>query len=868
DNDNDIPTEGTLVATDPTNGAVTIDENGTPSDPSDDIVTYTPDPDFNGEDRFDYTVCDIDNNCSTATVTVIVDPSPDLTDDFAFTNEDESIILRKIFDNDDDIFEGTLTTTDPSNGTVVVDNNGTPNNPSDDVVTYTPDPDYNGEDEFEYSICDRDNNCGTAIITISINPIADAFGDNFVIKYNEETVLDIYRNDNDIPNLGSLSATNPSVGTIDIDDNKTPNDPSDDILTYIPDDGAIGDDSFEYTICDSNDNCSTANVNLKIDYVDVELAQVLIPTGPYSYDDIAVFELTVLNEGPIDLYNVQVNDYLPSGLKYVPTNDSDWSFDPITEVASTMIEGPLCTGKSVTIPIMLEIKPSFKENAWMNDGEVAYMEDVNGEDITNDDIDDESSNGGSELRIYDLALKNQIRTLAPHEIGDVLDFDVTIYNQGNAEVSNVDIRYLFPEGYILDLYNSPGWSSCGPRIVCYNISETLKPRESTTVSLNAEIKFVDFNIESYMTFAEISGADGKGGELYFDADSTPDEDFGNDGTIIDDEIENQNDEDDHDSAVFDLLSEFIVPCRSDCTIKCKELVNVSLDENCSAVITPAMAGVDIDPMCNDYYDIKLFFSDGTELPNDSVDLSHVGQELRYEIREPGCSNKCEGNLNVEYKLPPQLECPDDLTLSCGGLDILSLPPAVATCAELDFEVTLHNETRERLDCDPDYTHRIFRTYRATDELGNFVACSHEILLERVDLTSIMFPVWRTEATGNAISCSDQGLIFDENGVPMPWLNHNIMGAISESGVPFICDPSLTNGVFCPLTGSGAPLIPIGGATTIDENGDIIIIEGEANQICNSAILYTDVTLPTIGCVKKVMRTWEVREWWCSGENTA
>ncbi|NNE15164.1 MAG: hypothetical protein HKN51_09325 [Saprospiraceae bacterium] len=306
------------------------------------------------------------------------------------------------------------------------------------------------------------------------------------------------------------------------------------------------------------------------------------------------------------------------------------------------------------------------------------------------------------------------------------------------------------------------------------------------------------------------------------------------------------------------------PCDG---MKCNSVVNLSLDEDCSSTVTAAMLLQEM-PYPESEYVVKLYDDLGNEISVD-VDINNVDETYQAKVILPICdNNSCWSDLTVEYKLPPQIDCPDDLTISCGGLDILGLPLATSTCAGLAFEVTLHNEVKERLDCDPLYTHRVERTYRATDVRGNFVECSHEILLERVDLTAIMFPEWRTEATLNAISCSDKGFIFDENGVPLPWLNSNITGSASSSGVPFVCDPSLMNGVVCPLSGSGAPLIPMSGATTIDENGNVIIIEGEANQFCNSAILYTDVDLPAIGCVKKVMRTWEVREWWCSGESSA
>jgi gliding motility-associated-like protein len=75
-NDSDVPTAGTLVVTQPSNGVVTVNDNGTPNDPSDDIVTYTPFIGFVGIETFTYTICDasLPQICSTATVTVVVSP--------------------------------------------------------------------------------------------------------------------------------------------------------------------------------------------------------------------------------------------------------------------------------------------------------------------------------------------------------------------------------------------------------------------------------------------------------------------------------------------------------------------------------------------------------------------------------------------------------------------------------------------------------------------------------------------------------------------------------------------------------------------------------------------------------------------------
>ena len=75
------------------NGTVTID-------PVTGVATYTPDPDFNGTDTFDYVVCDDGNPlpslCDTATVTIIVDPvndPPVAVDDVTTTDEDTPVVI-------------------------------------------------------------------------------------------------------------------------------------------------------------------------------------------------------------------------------------------------------------------------------------------------------------------------------------------------------------------------------------------------------------------------------------------------------------------------------------------------------------------------------------------------------------------------------------------------------------------------------------------------------------------------------------------------------------------------------------------------------------------------------------------------------
>ena len=306
-------------------------------------------------------------------------------------------------------------------------------------------------------------------------------------------------------------------------------------------------------------------------------------------------------------------------------------------------------------------------------------------------------------------------------------------------------------------------------------------------------------------------------------------------------------------------------CDTNCEMQCIGQINVSLDQTCMTEITPAMGGNNIDPACNSEYTVKLYDENGVPLPGTVVGIEQNGKLITYQITENECGNKCWGKAFIEYKYPPQIECPDDLTVACGVVDLLDLPPATGGCA--DFDVVLLSQEKNLISCDPDYSSSIVRTYKATDEFGNYSTCSHTIFIERVDISDIIFP---NDAT---ISCSDTLIRFNENGFPIPWINHPLTG--SGSGVPIICDPFITDGVYCVTNDdfSGVPLIPAGGAILINEidggystEYEVVEVTDDNNAaLCNAILTYTDVEIPNVPCKRKFVRTWNVREWWCNQE---
>jgi len=221
------------------------------------LLEFTPVPGSTGTDVFSYTISDGRGGFDSALVTLtfpITNLPPDAIGDTANTPEDTAVLIvvqANDFDPDGEPLTVTAITEQPRHGTAVI---------SFGAVLYTPDPNYNGNDTFTYSVCDPNNACDTAGVAIHVTPVNDApkAGDDFVsLPGDESTPIDVVLNDSD-PELDPLEVTAIKVpaenGTAFINPDGT--------VTYEPDNGFVGTDTFEYEVCDTFDACDTAVVTV------------------------------------------------------------------------------------------------------------------------------------------------------------------------------------------------------------------------------------------------------------------------------------------------------------------------------------------------------------------------------------------------------------------------------------------------------------------------------------------------------------------------------------------------------------------------------------------------------------------------------
>lgn len=238
-----------LLSTPPVNGTVVINPDGT--------YTYTPAPNFNGNDTFIVTVSDGKGGATTVIINVTVNAINDVpvaSSPAVVTPEDKPTSgIVTASDADGDLLTFTLTTA-PANGQVTIDANGN--------YTYTPNPNYNGSDSFAITV--SDGNGGTIIVNIpvTVTPVNDApVATSPAVSTAEDNPLSgkITVTDVDGDQTVISVTTQPINGTVIVNPDGT--------YIYTPNPDFNGIDSFTVTISDGNGGTTTLTIPITVTLV-------------------------------------------------------------------------------------------------------------------------------------------------------------------------------------------------------------------------------------------------------------------------------------------------------------------------------------------------------------------------------------------------------------------------------------------------------------------------------------------------------------------------------------------------------------------------------------------------------------------------
>jgi len=267
-------------------------------DNRDETFTYTPESGYTGNDSFTYYVSDGKGGEDTATVNITVNTpytpttptipdtpttpeiptpptgvnQPPVAADDRFSAVKDTPMLFKtaeLLNNDSDPNNDPISITgieEPYDGKLTDNQDGT--------FTYTPNSGFTGEDSFAYTISDGRGGTAVAAVYVNVTPYKDipaptenqlpiAADDIFATKQNTSLLIikdTLLKNDSD-PNGDTLSVSDmsqPSHGKLA--NNGT-------TLTYTPDNGFIGKDSFIYVVSDGKGGTANATVNIFINSV-------------------------------------------------------------------------------------------------------------------------------------------------------------------------------------------------------------------------------------------------------------------------------------------------------------------------------------------------------------------------------------------------------------------------------------------------------------------------------------------------------------------------------------------------------------------------------------------------------------------------
>lgn len=254
---------------------------------------------------------------------------------------------------------------------------------------------------------------------------------------------------------------------------------------------------------------------------------------------------------------------------------------------------------------------------------------------------------------------------------------------------------------------------------------------------------------------------------------------------------------------------------SQCALACDNLVQVSLDRDCSALITADMLLEDSTAGC--VYTVVVLDLNGLPIPDNTVRSRHIGKTLTVGIFSG--QNSCWGTILVEDKLPPIIICPEPDTVYCNQVNyIIDEPIVIDSCSAVTRHVI--SDITEKYPCDSLLAGKRTISYYYTDASGNRSdTCGQCIFFSKVDPNDTINFSWPRDTVFRQLEFSQVCV----NTIPGPEI----------TGVPL---------------NAGEILYPTW-------------------SLCKVALTYEDQLIPVCPYTFKVLRKWTYIDW-CrpSGQN--
>lgn len=265
--------------------------------------------------------------------------------------------------------------------------------------------------------------------------------------------------------------------------------------------------------------------------------------------------------------------------------------------------------------------------------------------------------------------------------------------------------------------------------------------------------------------------------------------------------------------------------EGDPVLVCNDLVNISMDERCEALITPDM--VLEDPRFESRIRVQITNSQGIAIPN-PITSAYVGQMFNVSMVDIVTGNSCWGKIQMEDKLPPVITCPLDYTVSCANSGFNPPVPAFADACDPTATIEKISDVLTELECNraDGIIARRTLTYVAKDKWGNkSLPCTFSVYYRSTDLNQIVWPV------NTSLTCRVAPTF------PIWDTNRNNYPDVTETGIPTI------DGLNIAIPGTPATSLV-------------------SNNLCRINVTYTDEEIKLCGNSYKIVRSWTALHW-CS-----
>ncbi len=259
-------------------GSVSIFQSG--------AFEYTPDENFNGQDEFFYRVSDPFGGINVGRVAISVLPVNDapVTEPDTYRGMEDEVLVaftpQGILRNDREVDGEQLT-----NAQVVIPAaHGSVSVEVDGAFTYTPDPDFNGRDEFGYRVYDESNLFTDEMVEVlltAVNDAPQANPDSYQTSQDQSLIVSaaegVLANDSDVdgPTLIAALIGPAQHGLVQLD--------PDGAFSYQPDGLFSGVDQFQYQVDDGLGEVASATVSIVVEEVGSTVT-VTVADDFYAFD--------------------------------------------------------------------------------------------------------------------------------------------------------------------------------------------------------------------------------------------------------------------------------------------------------------------------------------------------------------------------------------------------------------------------------------------------------------------------------------------------------------------------------------------------------------------------------------------------------